>query len=68
MRVLMFGAGGIGSLHAGNLVRAAEASEVLVADIDAVRAEALAVGGGGRPPPGDSGSPRCPEARGGAPG
>ena len=51
MRVLLCGAGQVGSLHAGNLVRAAGASEVLIADVDAARAEALALEVGARPAP-----------------
>ena len=51
MRVLLCGAGKVGSLHAGNLVRAAAASEVLIADVDAPRAEALALQVGARPAP-----------------
>ena len=51
MRVLLCGAGQVGSLHAGNLVRAADASEVLIADVDAARAEALALEIGARPAP-----------------
>jgi myo-inositol 2-dehydrogenase/D-chiro-inositol 1-dehydrogenase len=51
MRVLLCGAGQVGSLHAENLVRAAGASEVLIADVDAGRAEALAARVGARPAP-----------------
>jgi myo-inositol 2-dehydrogenase/D-chiro-inositol 1-dehydrogenase len=51
MRVLLCGAGQVGSLHAGNLVRAAAASEVLIADVDATRAVDLALRVGARPAP-----------------
>lgn len=42
MRVLLCGAGQIGSLHAANLARAAGVSELVVADVDPHRAQALA--------------------------
>jgi myo-inositol 2-dehydrogenase / D-chiro-inositol 1-dehydrogenase len=42
MRVLLCGAGQIGSLHAANLAHAAGVSELVVADVDPTRAEALA--------------------------
>jgi myo-inositol 2-dehydrogenase/D-chiro-inositol 1-dehydrogenase len=51
MRVLLCGAGQVGSLHAGNLVRAAAASDVLIADVEATRAEDLALRVGARPAP-----------------
>jgi myo-inositol 2-dehydrogenase/D-chiro-inositol 1-dehydrogenase len=51
MRVLLCGAGQVGSLHSANLVRAAAASEVLIADVEAARAEALAGRAGARPAP-----------------
>jgi myo-inositol 2-dehydrogenase / D-chiro-inositol 1-dehydrogenase len=54
MRVLLCGAGQIGSLHAANLARAAGVSELVVADVEPVRAEALAERVSARPaPPGD---------------
>jgi myo-inositol 2-dehydrogenase/D-chiro-inositol 1-dehydrogenase len=62
MRVLLFGAGQAGSLHAGNLVRAAAASEVLIADVDAARAEALAARVGARPAPLDDPFSAGPDA------
>ena len=62
MRVLLCGAGQVGSLHAGNLVRAAAASEVLIADVDAARAEALAVHAGARPAPADDPFSAQPDA------
>ena len=42
MRVLLCGAGQIGSLHAANLARAEGVSELIVADVEPARAEALA--------------------------
>ena len=51
MRVLLCGAGQVGTLHAGNLVRAAVVSEVLIADVETTRAEDLALRVGARPAP-----------------
>jgi len=62
MRVLLCGAGQAGSLHAGNLVRASGASEVLIADVDAARAEALALRVGARPAPADDPFSAQPDA------
>lgn len=42
MRIAVFGAGRIGSHHAATLSRSDAVDEVLVADVDAVRAEAVA--------------------------
>jgi myo-inositol 2-dehydrogenase/D-chiro-inositol 1-dehydrogenase len=42
MRVLLCGAGQIGSLHAANLARADGVSDLIVADVEPARAEALA--------------------------
>jgi myo-inositol 2-dehydrogenase / D-chiro-inositol 1-dehydrogenase len=42
MRVVLCGAGQIGAVHAANLARSAAVSELVVADIDEARAEALA--------------------------
>lgn len=51
MQVLVCGAGQIGSLHAGNLVREVGASEVVIADVDPIRAEELALRVGARAAP-----------------
>jgi myo-inositol 2-dehydrogenase / D-chiro-inositol 1-dehydrogenase len=51
MRVLVCGAGQIGSLHAGNLVREVGPSEVVIADIDPIRAGELAQRVGARAAP-----------------
>jgi myo-inositol 2-dehydrogenase / D-chiro-inositol 1-dehydrogenase len=47
VRVLLFGAGQIGALHARNLAAAAAVTELVVADVDEARAAALAAGSGG---------------------
>jgi myo-inositol 2-dehydrogenase / D-chiro-inositol 1-dehydrogenase len=51
MRVLLCGAGQIGALHARNLAALAGVSELVVSDLDAVRAAALAAAVGARPAP-----------------
>ena len=48
MKVAVIGAGGIGSLHASLLAGMDDVDEVLVVDIDAVRADAVADGTGAR--------------------
>ncbi len=54
MRVLLCGAGQIGALHAGNLARAAGVTDLVVADVDPARAQALAERLSARAaPPGD---------------
>jgi myo-inositol 2-dehydrogenase / D-chiro-inositol 1-dehydrogenase len=51
MRVLLFGAGQIGALHARNLAALDGVTELLVADVDAARAAGLAGAVGARPAP-----------------